>query len=257
MSKVIIKGHLYSQPTRAVVWACKLLGIPHEFKFVDLAKGENRSEEFIKTYDFGRIPVISHGNFNLQESHAILRYLCEAFKPEGSTLYPSDLQQRAKIDEFLDYHHLNLRASAGPFVRLLVFGPLAQAGASPKLSNGTSNEVRKKVEAEAKEKAKEQEIILRRCSSGLSDILHTMDRRLSQAPYLAGTGQPTLADISAFCELRQLMLMPFSPSPVSFPNVAKWINTLAATSEAQEVEGPLVRLLDKIPRPANNPLSKL
>jgi len=67
MSKVIIKGHLYSQPTRAVVWACKLLGIPHEFKFVDLAKGENRSEEFIKTYDFGRIPVISHGNFNLQE----------------------------------------------------------------------------------------------------------------------------------------------------------------------------------------------
>jgi glutathione S-transferase len=43
------------------------------------------------------VPFIAHGDFILDESHAILKYLHAAFGA-ASHWYPSDLQQRARID---------------------------------------------------------------------------------------------------------------------------------------------------------------
>ena len=58
------------------------------------------------------MPAIVDGDFVLFESHAILRYLQGKY---GKTdhWYPStDLAKRAKIDQYLDWHHTNLRVNA-------------------------------------------------------------------------------------------------------------------------------------------------
>ena len=48
-------------------------------------------------------------------SPAILRYLITRYKlPEH--WYPTDPCKRARVDEYLSWHHLNLRAGAGGII---------------------------------------------------------------------------------------------------------------------------------------------
>ena len=48
-------------------------------------------------------------------SAAIMKYLvCKHKLPDH--WYPADLQQQAKIDEYLHWHHANLRMGAAPIV---------------------------------------------------------------------------------------------------------------------------------------------
>lgn len=41
---------MLSQPTRTILWFCLINAIPHEFHEVNLAAGEQKSEEFTKLY---------------------------------------------------------------------------------------------------------------------------------------------------------------------------------------------------------------
>ena len=40
--KLIVYGHLLSQPVRAVLSFCKHNNIPYEFKIINIQRGENR-----------------------------------------------------------------------------------------------------------------------------------------------------------------------------------------------------------------------
>lgn len=77
---------------------------------------EQRSEEFKKISPTGKLPALSDtlesgDTFNLIESHAIMRYLIERFNK--FSLYPKeDLQLRATVDSYLDWHHTNTRKCA-------------------------------------------------------------------------------------------------------------------------------------------------
>ena len=65
-----------SQPSRAVLFFLLENSIPFEFKNVDMAKQEQRKEEFLKINPNGLVPVIVEDDgFALYESHAILSYL--------------------------------------------------------------------------------------------------------------------------------------------------------------------------------------
>ena len=57
----------------------------------------------------------------LYESHAILRYLCDSF-PVPDHWYPKDPEKRAKVNEYLDSHHSNLRRG-GELIFLKLFMP--------------------------------------------------------------------------------------------------------------------------------------
>ena len=56
--------------------------------------GEQNSKEFRKINPMRQIPVIKHGDFILCESHAIMRYLAQAF-PCDEHWYPKDLKTRS------------------------------------------------------------------------------------------------------------------------------------------------------------------
>ncbi len=68
---------------------CLLNKIPHEVVETRIFRLEHTTEEFRKINPFMKVPAIVHNDFCLDESHAILRYLCSVF-PVKNYLYPKD-----------------------------------------------------------------------------------------------------------------------------------------------------------------------
>ncbi|XP_019724995.1 glutathione S-transferase theta-1a [Hippocampus comes] len=113
---------LRSQPCRSVFMFAKLNAIPFDFKLVDLAKGEQYGEEFGKISPVRKVPVMKDGDFVLTESVAILQYLAEKHASRlPDHWYPADLRQRARVNEYLSWQQMNLRAH-GSKVFLLKVG---------------------------------------------------------------------------------------------------------------------------------------
>ncbi|PIO23484.1 hypothetical protein AB205_0139210, partial [Aquarana catesbeiana] len=55
-----------------------------------------------------KVPVLTEGEFTLVESTAMLRYLVQKYDTPDHW-YPSDLQKRARVDEYLAWQHTNTR----------------------------------------------------------------------------------------------------------------------------------------------------
>ncbi|CAI5649298.1 glutathione S-transferase theta-1 [Oreochromis niloticus] len=101
---------LISPPCRAVFLFAKALGIPFEFKYVDLIAGQQYSSEFGELNIVAKIPVMKDGGFTLSESTAILKYLVQKYSGSvGDHWFPAGLQQRARANEYLSWQHANLR----------------------------------------------------------------------------------------------------------------------------------------------------
>ncbi|NXL84571.1 GSTT1 transferase, partial [Alectura lathami] len=99
---------LSSQPCRALYIFARSNNIPFEFKRMELIKGQHMTEEFRKVNMLMKVPALRDGSFTLAESIAILLYLTRKFKTPDHW-YPSDLQKRAKVDEYLAWQHTSIR----------------------------------------------------------------------------------------------------------------------------------------------------
>lgn len=107
---------LMSQPARAVVIFCRAAGIPHEHVNVRITAGDTKTEEYTKMNPLQKVPVIKDGDFILTESVAMFRYLARE-KSVADHWYPSDSKAQAKVDEYLEWQHLNTRMMcAGYFI---------------------------------------------------------------------------------------------------------------------------------------------
>ena len=79
MSAFVVHGVPGSPYLRAV-----LLGLEEKrapYRLAAMALGEARAAAHLARQPFGRIPVFEHGDFQLYETQAILRYL-DAVRPE-------------------------------------------------------------------------------------------------------------------------------------------------------------------------------
>ncbi|XP_066459651.1 glutathione S-transferase theta-1-like [Eleutherodactylus coqui] len=108
MTEVALYLDLASPPCRAVYFFAKANKIPFKNNVVLLAKGEHLSEEFGKVNPLRKVPALKDGDFTMGESYAILLYLIRKFKTPDHW-YPSDLQKRARVDEYLAWHFTNAR----------------------------------------------------------------------------------------------------------------------------------------------------
>ncbi|KAF6733667.1 Glutathione S-transferase theta-1 [Oryzias melastigma] len=100
---------LLSPPCRAVFLFAKTLKIPFDFKHVELAEGQQYSEEFAKLSIVKKVPVLKDGDFVLTESTAILKYLARKCLV-ADHWFPADLRQQALVNEYSSWQHLNLRS---------------------------------------------------------------------------------------------------------------------------------------------------
>jgi len=99
---------LRSQPCRALHIFLNVTKIPFETIQVDIVAGEHRREEFLKLNPFSKMPVIEEDGVVLTESVAMLRYLVRE-KKLADHWYPSDSKKQARVDEYLEWQHLNAR----------------------------------------------------------------------------------------------------------------------------------------------------
>lgn len=86
---------LYLNPispnSRKVAAVVAHLGLDCETQILDLAKGENKTPEFLRINPNGKIPALSDGELSLWESNAIMAYLCDKANsplwPQGAERY--------------------------------------------------------------------------------------------------------------------------------------------------------------------------
>jgi len=105
---------LLSQPSRAVYIFVKKAAIPFQACPVALRRGEHKSDEFAKINPFQLVPAIDDQGFKLTESVGILRYLCRE-KKVPDHWYPHDSKAQARVDEYLEWQHLNTRIQCAMF----------------------------------------------------------------------------------------------------------------------------------------------
>jgi glutathione S-transferase len=94
---VHLYGYRYSVYNRIARLALLSKGVEHETVEVD-PFGE-LSEDFLRLNPFGRVPVLTHGAFELFETGAITRYVDRAF--EGPALQPGDSAALARMDQVI------------------------------------------------------------------------------------------------------------------------------------------------------------
>ena len=105
---------LYMHPASTTSWAVALFvvdnALPVEFQVVDLFSGEHLREPFVSINPNRMVPVLDDGDFRLTESSSILKYIAEK---TGSPAYPKDLQQRARVNEVMDWFNSNFYRDYG------------------------------------------------------------------------------------------------------------------------------------------------
>ena len=97
--------HPASTTSRPIVLFAFENNIPMELQVVDLFTGEHYQQRFEAINPNHLVPVLEDGDFRLTESSAILKYLADQV---ASPLYPNDLQQRARVNERMDWVNTQL-----------------------------------------------------------------------------------------------------------------------------------------------------
>jgi glutathione S-transferase len=97
--------HPISTTCRPIMLLAAEQGIPLDLQVVDLFTGEHTKPPYDAINPNHLIPVLEDGAFRLTESSAIMKYLADK---AGSPLYPKDLQQRARVNERMDWINTQL-----------------------------------------------------------------------------------------------------------------------------------------------------
>jgi len=97
---IILHGFKLSGHSHRAELLLRLLGLPFEFRMVDLPAGEQKGAAFLKLNPFGTVPVIEDDGFVLADSVAILVYLATKYD-SGRTWLPLDPAGAAEIQRWL------------------------------------------------------------------------------------------------------------------------------------------------------------
>ena len=97
--------HPISTTSRPIKLFAAEAGIPLEMQVVDLFTGEHLQPPYSGVNPNRMVPALEDGDFRLSENSAILKYLADKV---GSPAYPNDLQQRARVNERMDWTNTQL-----------------------------------------------------------------------------------------------------------------------------------------------------
>ncbi|WP_019645949.1 glutathione S-transferase family protein [Novispirillum itersonii] len=140
-----------------------LAGIPHEIVPIDLSIKEQKSDWFLALNAFGEIPVLDDNGVIVADSTAIMIYAARRVGP--SHWLPEDPTQEAEVQRWL-------AVAAGK----IAFGPAAARIAV--LFNRT--------------------VDMTELHSRSHAVLAVIDQVLSGCRWIAGTDQPTVADVGLY-----------------------------------------------------------
>ena len=70
------------------------------YRVIPVALGSHRSPEHLARHPFGRVPAMEHGDFNLYETQAILRYIDRVYPAPALT--PAHPRAAARMDQLMN-----------------------------------------------------------------------------------------------------------------------------------------------------------
>lgn len=193
-----------SSGCRAVYLLLKEGGVAFEPKLTELQKGQHLQEDFLKKNPNHKIPTIDDDGYILTESAAIMKYIAIKYGLDIHW-YPWDkVETSAKVDEYLHWHHLNIRKS---YLTLLL------ETAPTRIDNFLG--IPKRPANEALVKTAKAELA--------EAVTHIADYFLEDKPFIVGD-EISIADLSGVAELIGLQSVNEAGIYESNPVVAAWVN---------------------------------
>ncbi|MGX6648704.1 glutathione S-transferase family protein [Maricaulaceae bacterium MS644] len=191
---------LYTAPTPNGWKASVMLeecGLPYKVHTIDLMKGEQKAESFLKLNPNGRIPVIvdrdAH-DFTVFESGAILIYLAE----KTGKFLPADAKSRSVVMQWLMFQMGGLGPMMGQANVFFRYMP------------------------------EKIDVAINRYQGEVSRLFGVLDRRLADHEYLAG--DYSIADMANWCWARTAFWSGVDTAP--FPHMNRWIANIDARPAA-------------------------
>ncbi len=167
-----------------------LIGQPFELVHVDLAKGEQKSADFLAVNPAGKVPAIDDDGHIVSDSHAILVYL--ALKYAEQSWYPRDAVGAAEVQRWLATSASDI-ASGPASARLVnVFGATLDHARAKSIAEG---------------------------------LFGGMERHLKGRHFLVGDG-PTIADVAGYSYIAHAPEGDVSLEP--YANVRAWLARIEA-----------------------------
>lgn len=160
MAIIRVHGNHFSGSTAVVLSCLHEKEIHYEFLPIDLFAGAHKELQFLALNPFGKVPAIQDGDLILFESRAIVKYLAEKYKDQGTDLMGSTLSKQAMVDQWCEVES----QSFAPSCSIVVFQILVL----PMLGGQTD-------EAEVENNMEK-----------LGKVLDVYEERLSKSKYLAG-----------------------------------------------------------------------
>jgi len=116
-----------------VLWTLEELGIDYESVKVDLLAKDSPLQS---PHPFGKVPYLIEGDLSVSETLAICLYLCE--KSTHHSLYPTDIEARAKVNAWLSFILTDLESGIWGLLKQLILVP--EEKRSPDLVRYFTNE---------------------------------------------------------------------------------------------------------------------
>ena len=212
-----VYGQGASQPVRPILWLCLLKGLPFEFCDV-INEHIGREGPIVEMNPTGQIPVIRDDDFILYEMPAILCYLCR--KNGWEDLYPSDIETRAYIDQYLHFHHNRTRKISEVLMAPHIWAAFLDIpGFVEKVSKGSAAAVA--VLAHAQDPNK-----LQSGQEAARDVFQIVESGYFRDTLFLCSNAPSIADLACYEEIAQLSwagLFDLS----EFPKITRWLEAMA------------------------------
>ncbi len=74
---MVLKLYGSAMSTSRVLVTLIELNLPYELIPIDISKGEQKADSFLKLQPFGKVPVLDDDGFIMYESRAICKYLAK------------------------------------------------------------------------------------------------------------------------------------------------------------------------------------
>lgn len=196
--------HPFSTSSRRALMAAVHLGIELELVKVDLPKGQNRTEGFLRINPNGRVPVLVDEGFVLWESRAIMQYLAD--KTPGQTVYPEEARARAEVNRWLFWDAAHFSPAVGTLLYENLIKSLIGAGLPDKSE-------------------------VKRGEGLLARLVPILEAHLAFRKWVAND-EVSLADLSLAAPLAFAQQATISIE--TFPNIDKWLSRVQALDAWQK-----------------------
>jgi glutathione S-transferase len=213
--------HPASTVSRPVVMFIEEHKLPVEMQVVDLFSGEHMQPPYGAVNPSRLVPVLEDGDFRLTEHSAILKYLADRV---DSPAYPKGLQERARVNEMMDWINTQL---CRDFAYGCVYSQIFPHHKRP------TEESQRVTVAWGQERAKQW--------------LRVLDQDLlgPDKPYLCGA-QLTIADYqgASFVHLAEVI----GSDLADYPNVKAWLGRMKQRPAWEKVFEAINGFAKQLPR---------